>query len=133
MTMDAGAVAVFLQRYAVDPWQTGDLRSLDGMVAEGFLLHPDSGLDDLKEAIRSTREALPDLTVAVEDSISEGDKIAYRWRMQGTFTADDGHPESGRTVTFTGITMLRLQGDKVAEDRYESSSPSLEQQLAAEI
>ena len=126
-------VSAFLQRYAVDPWTTGDTDSLDPLVAEGYVLHPGLTLEDLKDAIRTTRRAVPDLTVRVEESISADDKIAYRWIMNGTHQPAGADASLSSTpVTFTGITILRLQGNKVVEDRFESSSPPLEEQLGAD-
>jgi hypothetical protein len=51
--------------------------------------------------------------------------------MRGSYQGDQGCPSTtGQAVTYTGIKILRLQDGKVTEDRYESSSPSLEHQLA---
>jgi len=43
----------------------------------------------------------------VEDQIAEGDKVATRWT--GTMT------HHGKTVTLTGITIDRFEGDKIVE------------------
>ncbi len=72
-------------------------------------------MDDLKATIRTTRRDLSDLTVAVEESISEDDKIAYRWTMQGHYQGDHGGSSTtDQVIMFTGITMLplRRQGDR---------------------
>jgi predicted ester cyclase len=122
-----------LQRFAVHPWNTGDIESLDAVVAEGYVLHPDSTLDDLKQAVRSARHGLPDLTVTIEETVAEADKIAYRWTMRGTHLGEmDGIAPTGKSVAFTGITILTVKDGKVLKDRYESSSPSLEQQVLDE-
>jgi predicted ester cyclase len=128
MSLTHDAIEGLLKQYAVDPWVTGDVEGLDELTSDGFMLHPGLTLDSLKEAIHSTREALPDLHVSVEDVITDGEKVAYRWTMSGT-PHEGAAGASRRTVTFTGITMLRLQNGRVLEDRYESSSPSLEEQL----
>ena len=130
MALAPDEVDLLLQRFAVHPWNTGDIESLAAVVADGYVLHPDLTLDDLKQAVRSTRLGLPDLTVSIEETVAQADKIAYRWTMRGTHQGwMDGMAPTGRSVVFTGITLLRVQDGKVIEDRYESSSPSLEQQV----
>jgi hypothetical protein len=37
---------------------------------------------------------------------------------------------TGRTVTSTGITILRIVDGKVVDDRFESGGPNIEEQLA---
>ncbi len=122
-----------LQRFAVDPWSQGDLSGLDETVAEDYVLEPGMGVDDLKGVIRNFREAFPDLTLTVQETVTEGDRIAYRWEIVGTQQGDyQGIAPTGRRVTASGMTLLRLRDGKVLHDRFESSSPEPEQQLTAE-
>ena len=130
--MSPDEVNDLLQRFAVAPWSSGDLDALKSTVGEGYVLHPDMTLEDLESIIRDYRRGFPDLTVTIEDVISEGNRIAYRWTMRGTHRGEiEGIAPTGRPVTATGITILRLQGGKVVEDRFESSSPSVREQLGA--
>ncbi len=62
----------------VEPWTTGDLTAFDATVGDAYILHPDSTLDDLKEQVRKFRAGFPDLAITIEESIAEGDKVAYR-------------------------------------------------------
>lgn len=122
-----------LQRFALDPWSRGDLSGLDETVADDYVLEPGLGVDDLKGFIRISREAFPDLTLDVQETVTEGDKIAYLWEMTGTHHGDyQGIAPTGRRFTQSGITMLRLRDGKVVHDRWQSSGPTVEQQLAAE-
>jgi predicted ester cyclase len=41
----------------------------------------------------------------------------------------EGIPATGKPVTYSGITLLRVRDGKVAEDQFESSSPSAQEQL----
>jgi predicted ester cyclase len=122
-----------LQRFAVDPWSRGDFSGLDETVAEDYVLEPGMGIDDLKNLIRAARAAFPDLAVTLHETVTEGDRIVYRWEMVGTHDGDyQGIAPTGRPVAMSGITMLRLRGGKVVHDRFESSSPGPEQQVATE-
>jgi len=133
MALAPDEVDALLQRFAVHPWNTGDTESLDAVVADEYVLYPDLNLDDLKRAVQSARGGLPDLTVTIEETVAQADKIAYRWTMRGTHQGEmEGMPPTGKSVVFSGITILRVQDGKVIEDRYESSSPSLDQQVLDE-
>ena len=122
-----------LQRFAVDPWSRGDLSGLDETVDADYVVEPGMGLDDLKGVIRTYRDAFPDLTLTVHETVTEGDTIAYRWEMVGTHQGEyQGIAPTGRRVTASGMTFLELRDGKVVHDRFESSSPELEQLLRAE-
>jgi predicted ester cyclase len=42
----------------------------------------------------------------------------------------EGIPATGRGITITGITFLRLEEGRIVDDRFESGSPSPAEQLA---
>lgn len=133
MAMTRDDVLALLQRFSMEPWSTGDVDALDDLVTKDYALQGGSGgVKDLKDAIRETRAGLPDVTVNLSDVIVEGDRVAYRWTMRGTHRGEyQGIPPTGRPVNYSGITLLRLDDGKVAEDWFESSSPSAEEQLGA--
>ena len=135
--MSSDQHAALLKRFALDPWNTGDLSGLDETTTGDYVLQGEpgqeaGGLDDLKDTIRTYREAFPDLSMTIEETIAEEDRLAYWWIMRGTHRVEfDGIAPTGRTVTFSGITIVHLRDGRVAEDRYESSSPSTQEQLTA--
>ncbi|NAZ74860.1 hypothetical protein GTQ99_05395 [Kineococcus sp. T13] len=133
--MSPEEISTLLQRFALDPWNTGDLTGLDDTTTEDYFLHGEPGqeagrLSDLKDTIRTYRAAFPDLLMTVEETIAQEDRLAYRWTMRGTHQGEfDGIAPTGGAVTFSGITIVHLQDGRISEDRYESSSPSTQQQL----
>jgi predicted ester cyclase len=129
--MSREEVLTLLQRFAVEPWSTGDVEALDDLVTDDYTLQGGAGgLEHLKQVIRDTRADCSGVTVTISDVIVEDDRLAYRWTMSGTHQGEhEAVPGTGKPVTFTGITMLRLRDGKVAEDQFESSSPSAQQQL----
>ncbi len=124
-----------VKRYAEDPWNTGNVAVLDETVGDNWVHPPhEVTLDQFKEQIRMCRQAFPDLTNTVEELIAEGDKVAFRWTMRGTHHGEiEGVAPTGKQVTFTGITIVRLANGKIVEDRYESGSPGLQQQLGVAL
>ncbi|WP_033337837.1 ester cyclase [Catenuloplanes japonicus] len=115
----------------IDGWLhlwNGELDRAATLVTPEFRVHaamPDggdgaavSGPDGLAGWIGQTRAAFSDLTFAVEvGPITEGDKIAVRWTVEGIYSG--GFPgaaaEIGTKVAFTGIDLLRTEGDRIAE------------------
>jgi predicted ester cyclase len=91
-----------------------------------YSLHaPRRGHDDIKRFMTEFRAAFPDLEFGgTADLIAEGDYVVGRWEGGGTHTGpafDDflvgGLPaRSGRKMRFSGITVLRVQDGKVAEE-----------------
>lgn len=73
-------------------------------------MNDDGSLEDLKQAIRELRSGFPDFTVSVDDVVAQGDRVAYRWTMTGTHQNEyEGLAATGKTLTATGMTFLRLQ------------------------
>lgn len=63
----------------------------------------------MKEYVGRLRAGVPDLTVAVEDQVANGDKVATRWTAQGTHYGElMGIDPTGRAATVTGITIQRF-------------------------
>jgi steroid delta-isomerase-like uncharacterized protein len=122
-----------LQRFTVDAWSRGDFSGFHDTIAEDYVLEPGMGPEEFEAVVRTYREAFPDLTLTVLETVTEGDRIAYRWQMSGTHLGDyQGIAPTGRQFTGTGMTFLELRDGKVVHDCFESSSPPLEQQLTAQ-
>jgi steroid delta-isomerase-like uncharacterized protein len=131
--MDTSDIDHLLQRFTVDVWSRGDFSGFDENTTEDYVLEPGMTADDFKTIVRTYRDAFPDLTLTVLETVTEGDTVAYRWEMSGTHQGEyEGIAPTGRRFTSSGMTFLRLRDGKVARDRFESSSPPTEQQLTGE-
>ena len=111
------------RRFVSEPWGKGDISVLDELCSPDYALG-EMGLPEFKNAIREIRKAVPDLTIEIKEMIAEGDKVAYSWDMRGT------HNTTKKPVRFTGITIIQFADGKIVRDQYQSSSPSLEEQLS---
>ena len=76
------------------------------------------GLEGLKDVLRGMRSAFPDLIFAVQEQVSEGDKVATRFEWtgthQGTFL---GVPATGRFVRVWGMVIDRLEQGRIKDTR----------------
>jgi len=123
-------VQSLIQQFVYEPWNSGNFDALDAVVAKDYRLNGDGNIDELKQVIRELRSGFPDLAVTVDDIVAQDDRVAYRWTMTGTHQDDyEGIPATGKVITGTGMTFLRLQDALILEDRFESGSPSPDEQL----
>lgn len=75
-----------------------------------------SGAQALKEVFLRLHRAYPDLHVAIEDLIGEGDRVVSRNVVSGTHRGEYmGIPPTGRSVTYTEIFIFRFVNGKIAE------------------
>jgi predicted ester cyclase len=57
-----------------------------------------------------------EIHVTVQDTFAEGDKICVRWSCAMKHTGPGlGMPPTGKVLETTGITIVRVAGDKLAE------------------
>jgi predicted ester cyclase len=82
------------------------------------------GVEAAKQFAATFRSAFPDLTCAIEDQIAEGDRVATRFRAQGTHEGETEElgPPTGKRVEITGITLERFSEGRVVEswDSYDA-------------
>ncbi|MFG3349044.1 ester cyclase [Streptomyces sp. NPDC048018] len=104
---DADAVAK-----AVDEFVAPDAR-FHVPVATG-----QTGAAALKQVWEVLLRAYPDLHVAVEETIAEGDKVVTRNRVTGTHLGEyRGLQPTGRTVDYSEIFVFRFAGGRIVEIR----------------
>ena len=110
--------------------KTCDLTIVDELAAPDMLLQyslhaPRRGRDDIKAFMTAFRAAFPDLNFwGTADLIAEGDYVVGRWEGGGTHTGPAFSDflmgslpaATGRTMHFTGTTVLRLQDGKIVEE-----------------
>jgi predicted ester cyclase len=103
---------------------------IDELAAPDMLLQyslhaPRRGRDDIRAFMRAFRGAFPDLGFAgAADLIAEGDYVVGRWEGGGTHTGPEFDDflagalpaGSGRTMRFTGTTVLRVENGMIAEE-----------------
>ncbi len=108
---------------------------IDEVYAPDVVWHePDQDLQGIEEAKRYIgmyKTAFPDMSATVEDVIAEGDKVVTRVTFRGTHQGEieEFGPPTGRRVEVKGITISRIEGDKIVEDWDSYDNLSIMQQL----
>ncbi|AGB45576.1 putative ester cyclase [Mesorhizobium australicum WSM2073] len=118
-------------RWFTDFWgETCDLSVVDAVAAPDMLLkyslhEPRRGRDDIKAFMTDFRAAFPDLNFcATADLIAEGDYVVGQWEGGGTHTGPafgdfligSLPAATGRTMRFTGTTVLKVIDGRIVEE-----------------
>jgi steroid delta-isomerase-like uncharacterized protein len=75
-----------------------------------------TGAEAMKVIFGTLRRAFPDLHVAIEDLIAEGDKVVSRNTVTGTHRGDYmGHRPTGRSVKYDEIFIFRFDNGQIVE------------------
>lgn len=89
------------------------------------------GIEEAEQFATMFTNAFPDLSATVEDAVVEGDKAVTRVTIRGTHQGEveEFGPATGRQVEVSGITIHRIEGDKIAEEWNSYDNLSIMQQL----
>lgn len=110
-------------RWMQEVWNEGREATIDELCDPNAIAY---GLGDIDPVMRGPAEfkvfwrnfrgALPDLYLAVEDVIAEGDKVAGRVIIEGVHAGNHlGFPASQKKVRFAGIVVLRTHEGRIVE------------------
>jgi predicted ester cyclase len=89
------------------------------------------GLAGVIQVIGLYHAVFPDLTLACDDVLAAGDKVAVRWTAIGTHEGDQlGGPATNRKVTLTGIDIVRIENGRIVERWGEGNGLEMMQQIA---
>jgi Predicted ester cyclase len=72
--------------------------------------------EGVQRFVRQFLSSFPDLKHTVEGMIAEGDQVAVHFSSRGTHSGQwiDFAP-TGKSVQYTGMTLARIDGDKIIE------------------
>lgn len=118
-------------------WNTGVV--LEDLLASDAIDHSfvggksksEPGSESFKQIVGMFRHAMPDIQITILDEIFAEDKVVHRWSLTGTDTGGVmGMPASGKSLTFTGTTTVRMNDEgKIAERWANVDELGLLQQL----
>jgi predicted ester cyclase len=76
------------------------------------------------------RSAFPDLEIALDEVIAEGETVASRATLRGTHKGDFlGVPATGRSISVPSLTMVRIVEGRLVESRVKNDTALLMAQI----
>ena len=105
---------------ARERWNAGDERGYLALYDANAVLHGypgvEPGLDSIRHFYEGFWAAFPGSQLIFEDVLAEGDRVAVRFRLEGTHQGEfQCIPATGRPIALSGITILRFAGGKCVE------------------
>lgn len=132
MTVQTQKAAVYLLMEIVNG---GDLRAAADVCAEGVIWHAADGHDArglaaVRRMFGPVLSAFPDLTIAVQDLVGEGDRIACRFAWGGVQLGSfRGIAPTGRAVAVSGLGVFRFAAGRIVEVWWQDDPSGLLRQL----
>jgi predicted ester cyclase len=113
-------------RQAIEIVCAGDLSRIEDFYRPDFTDHINDmtfhGYDGGRESVTFYKTIFKNLRMGAEEQITEGNRVASRWVLEGTY--------HGRQITLRGITISHFAQDgRILEDRGHSDSIGLVRQL----
>jgi steroid delta-isomerase-like uncharacterized protein len=126
-----------VRRFHAELLSARDPAVVDAFFAEEFVSHNNPpgfppGREGVKRFFEMFRDAFPDVTVAIDDLVAEGDQVAVATTFTGTHEGElMGIAPTGRRVSVTGIDIVRVEDGRIAEHRGLTDVVGLMRQLRA--
>jgi len=131
-----------LVRSLVDEFiNRGHFDFADDVWSADYQWHPGDGVSPTmdrvshKDDFQRLRCTFPDLHLDIEDMIAEGNRVMTRFRMTGTHMAPllqaNGNTiaATGKKLSWTGITVHRIEKGKIAEGWINYDRAGIDEQL----
>jgi steroid delta-isomerase-like uncharacterized protein len=127
------------RRWFAEVWNANRLEVVDEMLAPDVIIHGlgEDGSDlvgshHFKTFQRNFAGAFPDLHIAVDGVMSEGDQTAVRLTFTGTHTGDGlGLPPTGRRVKVSALVWCVWRDGRLIEGWNEFDAAGMLRQLTA--
>ena len=120
--MSAQENKAIVRRMLDELFNQGNLHLTEEIIAPGFVEHDPNmpeevrGPEAFREYVSAYRSAFPDMHIAVEEQVAEGDLVATRWTGTGTHEGElSGIVPTGNRVRVAGMDISRISGGKIAE------------------
>ncbi|MGO9433247.1 MAG: ester cyclase [Terracidiphilus sp.] len=111
-----------VRRFVEECWNQGNFNKTSELLADKVHFHDpvfpniNSGIQNIKQHIETSRKAFPDLKFTIDDTIAERNEVVVHWTAYGTHKGPFlGIEPTNRKVTIEGTSIYRLEGAKIAE------------------
>ncbi|NVO21540.1 MAG: ester cyclase [Bacteroidetes bacterium] len=110
-----------IRQYVEQIENTGDVSSIHEFISEDYTEVYEGerypiGIQGAIDHILGVRRVFPDLTIKIENQISEGDWVVTIYSATGSFQNEwFGMKPTGKLITFTGVNVDRIKVGKIIE------------------
>ena len=124
------------ERIWIEGLNRGDVSVADRVFAADCTMHmtgvaqPIRGVAAWKEMIAGLLAAFPDVHFTIEEQLTDGPRVAFRWHATGTHRGPLGPvPSTGRSITLDGLIIDHLSDGMVVERWEQWDQSGMLQQL----
>ena len=135
--MTTDEIKRFITAYTDEVWNQHNVGAMDKFYSTGYAHHDVSGpdvrtLSDYKHWATMLLEGLSNFRVAIDDLVAEPGKAVKRLTASGSHNNTfAGIPATGKMVRFSGVSIYRLEEERIVESWYVYDMLGLLQQLEA--
>jgi steroid delta-isomerase-like uncharacterized protein len=114
-----------MRRWFTEIWNEQRLDRVHELWAQNGVAHgiTEGGADDVhgpdewRTLVQNMLNEFEDFRIEVEDAVADGEKVAVRWILTGTYVGEVLVPgvEKGKRVRVVGMTMGRVREGKIVE------------------
>lgn len=123
------------RRFLEEVFNDGQIDRADQFLSPSYILHDappgtPPGPEAVKQVVTMFRKAFPDLKIAIEELVAEEDKVCARATTRGTHKGTFfGVPATGKAVTMSGLTMVRIDDGRIIESWVKNDISGLMRQI----
>jgi len=124
------------RRYIEEAFNGGRVELLDQFLTSSYVFHDappalPPGIEGVRQTIRMFHASFPDLKIAIEELVAEGDKVCARAVTRGTHTGAPimGIVASGKPFVMRGMTMVRIAAGRITDSWVSNDVLGLMNQL----
>jgi steroid delta-isomerase-like uncharacterized protein len=135
MAMENKAIA---RRLYEEAWNQRKLELIDKLLSPSHALHEPNAADSqvgpqaYKATVTRFLAGFPDLNFAIQDLISEGNKLVVSWLLSGTHRGEFyGVAPTNNKVSVEGITIHQIENGKILDSLASWDRLGLMRQLEA--
>ena len=116
MSDDAGSGAeALVRRFVERSWSAGDEMASAALLGPGFthhdlVTHAETDATGYLSSILGLRSAFSSIELEIQDAISAGGRVAYRWIAVGDYRS------TGATVRVDGISIDHVENGRIVEN-----------------
>jgi steroid delta-isomerase-like uncharacterized protein len=109
-----------LRRWTQDALVDGRLEAFDDLLVEDVVDRtgpsPSYGRASFKARAQAVRASFSDLSITVDDVVTEGDRVAWRWTLEGTHSGIfAGVEPTMKRIVLRGVNFQTMSNGRVLE------------------